>query len=192
MSGMKTIRTFVAIPLGDQVKREAIRLIERLRHPDDRIKWVPTDNLHLTLKFLGEVDNTEVPSVCNVVQDACRDRDPFELHFAGTGGFPDLDRPRVLYVAIEDESRGLTEIVSELETGYADLGFKPESRDYTPHLTIGRTKGGRGKASEEVIARMRAAQQLEIGRMVVESVHVIASFLDKQGPTYQVMGSVEL
>ena len=189
---MKTIRTFVAIPLSDEVSRKAIRLIEKLRHPGDGIKWVPTDNLHLTLKFLGEVENTEIPAVCNVIQDVCADREPFELHFAGTGGFPSLDRLRVLYAGIGDQTGSLTGIVSELDRDYADLGFKPESRDYTPHLTLGRAKGGRGRASEELIERLRKEEQLEFGQMVVDTVHVIASFLDKQGPTYQVMGTVEL
>ena len=95
IAAMRTIRTFVAIPLTSQSQR-TIRLIERVRQPSDGIKWVPTDNLHLTLKFLGEVDNTEVPAVCDVVRDVCADRDPFELHFARTAGFPSIDRPRVL------------------------------------------------------------------------------------------------
>ena len=189
---MKTIRTFIAIPLGDEVNRKATRLIERIRQPGDGIKWVPTDNLHLTLKFLGEVDNTEVPDVCNVVHDACADRDPFELHFAGTGGFPSIDRPRVLYARIEDASHGLTDLVSELDQRYANLGFKPESRDYTPHLTLGRTKGGGRRAGEDVVERLRSEEQTEIGDMLADSVQVIASFLDKRGPTYQVMDTVEL
>jgi 2'-5' RNA ligase len=192
IADMKTIRTFIAIPLGDEVLRKAIRMIERLKQPSDGIKWVPTDNLHLTLKFLGEVDNTEVPAVCNVVHDVCADRDPFELHFAGTDGFPSIDRPRVLYIKIEDTAGALTDIVSELEDQYADLGFKRESRDYTPHLTIGRTKGGSRRAGEDVIKRLRSEDQTEIGAMLADSVHVIASFLDKRGPTYQVMDTVEL
>mgnify|MGYP001816210207 CR=1 FL=1 len=189
---MRTIRTFIAIPLGDEVLRKAIRMIERLKLPGDGIKWVPTDNLHLTLKFLGEVDNTEVPAVCNVVHDVCADRDPFELQFAGAGGFPSIDRPRILYTKIEDISNSLTEIVSELEDQYAELGFKRESRDYTPHLTLGRTKGGSRRASEDVIERLRSEHQTAIGEMLADSVQVIASFLDKQGPTYQVMDTVEL
>jgi 2'-5' RNA ligase len=192
IANMKTIRTFIAIPLGDEVSRKAIRLIERIRQPGDGIKWVPTDNLHLTLKFLGEVDNTEVPDVCNVVHDVCADRDPFELHFAGTDGFPSIDRPRTLYIKIEDATETLSEIVSELDRDFADLGFKPEPRDYTPHLTLGRTKSGSRRAGEDVIERMRSEQQTEIGDMVVDSVQVIASFLDKKGPTYQVMDTIEL
>ncbi len=189
---MRTIRTFIAIPLGNEVSRATIRLIERVRQPSDGIKWVPTDNLHLTLKFLGEVDNTEVPAVCDVVHDVCAGRDPFELHFAGTGGFPSIDRPRVLFVGIEDSTETLTQIATELDRDYADLGFKPESRDYTPHLTLGRTKSGSRRAGDEVIERLRNEQQTEIGRMVVDSVQVIASFLDKKGPTYQVMDTIEL
>ena len=192
MSGMKTIRTFIAIPLVDGVKQEAIHLIQRLKHPSDGIKWVPTDNLHLTLKFLGEVDNTEVPRVCDVLEDACEDIAPFELQFAGTGALPSLQRPRVLFAGIRDDSGQLTEIVAELERDYADLGFKPESRDYTPHLTLGRVKGGRGRASEEVITRLEAEQDLQLGNMMVDTIQVIASFLDKHGPTYQVMGTIEL
>ena len=192
IANMKTIRTFIAIPLGDEVHRKSKRLIERIRQPGDGIKWVPTDNLHLTLKFLGEVDNTEVPAVCNVVHDVCADRDPFELHFAGTGGFPSINRPRVLHIKIEDVSGTLTEIVSELEDQYAELGFKREPRDYTPHLTLGRTKGGSRRAGEQVIERLRSEQQTEVGAMLADSVQVIASFLDKQGPTYQVMDTFEL
>lgn len=189
---MKTIRTFVAIPLGDEVSRKAVRLILRLKEPGDGIKWVPTDNLHLTLKFLGEVDNTEVPAVCDVVRDVCADCDPFELRFAGIGGLPSIDRPKVLYAGIEDQTNSLTQIVSKLDQKYAELGFKPESRDYTPHLTLGRTRGSSRRAGDEVITRMQSEEQIEIGRMVVDQIQVIASFLDKQGPTYQVMGRVDL
>ena len=66
---MKSIRSFIAIPLDPEVSRAAVRLIERIREPGDGIKWVPTDNLHLTLKFLGDVHNTEVPQVCEVIRD---------------------------------------------------------------------------------------------------------------------------
>ena len=68
---MNTIRTFVAIPLNEEVRRSAVGLIQKISRPQDSIKWVPTDNLHLTLKFLGEVDNTRVPRVCEVVRNVC-------------------------------------------------------------------------------------------------------------------------
>lgn len=189
---MKTIRTFIAISLNDQIRRETVRLIERLRQPDDGIRWVPTDNLHLTLKFLGEVENTAAPAVCRVVREVCDAYDPIELKFAGTGGLPSLERARVLYAGIEDPSGLLCEIVSDLDRAYGELGFKREPRDYTPHLTLGRVKRGSRRVSAEVLERLLAVRDVTLGTLVADTVEVVASFLDKGGPTYQVMDRVSL
>jgi 2'-5' RNA ligase len=189
---MKTIRSFIAIPLAEEVLRGTVRLLQRLSHPGDGIKWVPAENLHLTLKFLGEVDNTEIPEVCRTIRAASSGISPFELAFAGTGAFPDLDRARVIWVGIEDASGQLTQLVTELEGRLADLGFKREARDYTPHLTLGRVKGGSRRAQPEVIERVRQDQAIDLGTMQVDEVHLIASFLDKKGPTYQVMDTIPL
>jgi 2'-5' RNA ligase len=189
---MQTIRSFIAIPLSADVRRNAVRLIERLRQEGDGIKWVPTDNLHLTLKFLGEVDNTAVPAVCNVLHRVAGQCDPFELVFAGTGGFPDTERPRVLWAGIQDDSGSLCRIVGQLETDLAGLGFKPEPRDYRPHLTLGRTRSGSRRASADVVARIEAESKAPLGKLMVEKLQLVASFLDKSGPTYQVMDTIEL
>ena len=169
-----------------------MRLLHRLSASGDGIKWVPADNLHLTLKFLGDVENTEIPSVCNVIRGICQKYDRFQLRFVGTGGFPNLQRPRILYAGVEDTSAALTEIVMQLEKDLAALGFKPEPRDYIPHLTLGRTRGGSRRAGREVIERVAAEEQTELGSMVVDSVRLLGSFLDKQGPSYQIMDTIEL
>lgn len=189
---MRTIRSFIAIPLADDVSRNAVRLLQRIRAAGDGIKWVPSDNLHLTLKFLGDVENTEVPSVCKVTRKLCQQYDPFPLRFVGTGGFPNADRPRILYAGVEDSSGALTEIVTQLEKDLAELGFKQESRDYTPHLTLGRTRGSSRRVSCEVLERLLSESETELGTMMVDCVQMFASFLDKQGPTYQVMDTIEL
>ena len=189
---MKNIRSFIAIPLASEVSRAAVRLIKRLSEPGDGIKWVPTDNLHLTLKFLGDVDNTQVPRVCEVLHEVCGAYEPFDLEFFGTGGFPDTERPRVLMACVNDPSESLTGMVMQLETELAELGFKPEPRDYTPHLTLGRTKSGSRRASSEVVDRLKREQQTQLGSMPVDTVQMIASFLEKGGPVYQVMDTVKL
>lgn len=189
---MKNIRSFIAVPLNTEVGRSAVRLVKRLRQPGDGIKWVPTDNLHLTLKFLGDVDNTEVPRVCEVLHEVCSDFAPFDLEFAGTGGFPNLQRPRVLFAGVHDPSESLTQLVLQLERELAELGFKPEPRDYTPHLTLGRTKSGSRRASDEVIGRLEREHQTNLGGMSVDTVQMFASFLEKGGPVYQVMDTVRL
>ena len=148
---MQTIRSFIAVPLAPEIRRGAVRLINRIRHEGDGIKWVPTDNLHLTLKFLGEVDNTEVPRVCDVISGVTERFEPFELTFSGTGGFPDTDRPRVLWVGIQEDTDSLVQMVGLLEKELAQLGFKPEPRDHRPHLTLGRTRGGSPRPASDVI-----------------------------------------
>ncbi|TWU43786.1 2',5' RNA ligase family [Novipirellula aureliae] len=189
---MHTIRSFIAIPLSPQVLHNATRLVAKVSEPNDGIRWVPTDNLHLTLKFLGEVDNTEVPEVCNTIREVVDGYSPFELEFAGIGALPSIDRPRVICVYGQDPTGSLCEIVAKLEKRLADQGFKPEPRDYRPHLTLGRTKGGSRRASEEVIEKVKAYQDMKFGQMEVDAVELIASFLEKRGPSYQVMDTIEL
>ncbi|MEO1524365.1 MAG: RNA 2',3'-cyclic phosphodiesterase [Planctomycetota bacterium] len=189
---MQTIRSFISVPITAQVSSSAKRIIKRLQPFDSGIKWVPLDNLHLTLKFLGEVDNTEVHEVCRSIRRVTDTVAPFELRFAGTGGFPNSERPRILFAGVEDPSGELVRMVSELERVLADLGFKPEPRDYTPHLTLGRTRSNSGRAREELIAEMKQMGDVQLGEMVVDQVQLMASFLDKGGPTYQVMDTIDL
>ncbi len=191
-SHMQSIRSFVAIPLPTGVRSAAARLIHRIRDPGDGIKWVPTDNLHLTLKFLGDVENVQIPEVCDRIREACGGVPPFELRFAGTGAFPSLERPRTLWVAIDDPSENLRRLVGELESGLAELGFKPEPRDYRPHLTLGRTRSRTRRTAPEVIQRLQAEQDVRLGEMQADTVQLMGSFLEKRGPSYQVMDTIEL
>ncbi|MCA9141083.1 MAG: RNA 2',3'-cyclic phosphodiesterase [Planctomycetales bacterium] len=189
---MQTIRSFISIPITPAITSAAIKIIKTLKPHDDGIKWVPTDNLHLTLKFLGEVDNVEIPEVCKTIRRVTETIEPFELHFSGTGGFPSAEKPRIVYAGIDDPSGNLVTLVSGLEKQLAGLGFKPEPRDYTPHLTLGRTRSNSRRAGSELVDAMAALGNVNLGEMVVDEVHLMASFLDKAGPTYQVMDTIEL
>ncbi len=189
---MQTIRTFIAAPLSSEITRPAARLIKKLKSEGDGIRWVPTDNLHLTLKFLGEVDNVEVPKICQTIRKITSQIDPFALTFAGTGAFPDPSRARTLYAGVSGEIEPLCAMVSEFEKQLAELGFKQEPRDYRPHLTLGRTRSGSRKAKTEVIERLQANSEVHLGEMTVDRVQLIGSFLDKTGPTYHIMDTIDL
>ncbi|TWU07915.1 RNA 2',3'-cyclic phosphodiesterase [Stieleria varia] len=189
---MKTIRSFISVPLAPLITAGAAKLIKKLKPFDEGIKWVPLDNFHLTLKFLGEVDNTEVPTICNRLREIAEDYDPFELSFAGMRAMPSGQRPRILSVKVADESGSLVQLVGELETSMADLGFKQEPRDYVPHLTLGRTRSNTRRVSEAVIAEMERLGDYHLGEQVVDEIQLMASFLDKGGPTYQTMDTIEL
>lgn len=174
------------------IQKSAANLVRRLSGERDGIKWVPGDNLHLTLKFLGDVDNREVPKVCDVVRQCCEEVGPFTLHLRGAGAFPDKNRPRVVYAGVLEGGEPLTKIVGGLEPGMAKLGFKPEPRDYIPHLTLGRTRGGSRRGSPELTERIEANESFDLGFTEVEKLVIMASFLDKAGPTYQVMDTISL
>jgi len=189
---MHTIRSFVAIPLSPDVQRSAKRLMRDLRQEKDGIKWVPEDNLHLTLKFLGEVIDRDVPAVCQAIRNVCQQIDPFALEFAGAGGFPTSDRPRVIWAGIVDGGESLISLVAALETELAKLGFKPEPRDYRPHLTLGRVKSGSRSAGDDLVDRVQRNADRKLGAMAADQVKLIASFLDREGPTYNVMDTIWL
>ncbi|MFG0289965.1 MAG: RNA 2',3'-cyclic phosphodiesterase [Rhodopirellula sp. JB044] len=210
---MKTIRTFLAIPLPAPLARSAAEWIHEMKEAGAQkrstpgtpppsspassnsamgVKWVPEDNLHLTLKFLGEVENIEIPKICDVAADVCEQFPPFELLFVGSGFLPDVDRARVLIARIEDPTDSLTAMVRMLEERYADLGFKRESRDYVPHLTLGRARSGSRRVSQTAIDHWRQYENESLGEMTAGSIQVIGSFLDKHGPTYNVMNTVDL
>lgn len=189
---MQTIRSFIAIPIPTPLRKSAANLVRRLQGERDGIKWVPGDNLHLTLKFLGDVDNREVPQVCQVVRDCCAKIPAFPLEFHGAGAFPNPDRPRVVYAAVREGGEPLSQLVACLETNLAKLGFKPEPRDYVPHMTLGRTRGGSRRGSTDLAQRIEAHSDHPLGTMVAEKVLVMASFLDNEGPTYQTMDTIPL
>lgn len=189
---MQTIRSFISIPITPAITSAAIKIIKKLKPFDDGIKWVPLDNMHLTLKFLGEVDNVEVHDVCKTIRRVTETLEPFELRFSGTGGFPNALKPRILYAGVDDPTGNLVTLVAGLEKELADLGFKPEPRDYTPHLTLGRTRSNSRRAGNELVDAMTALGDVILGEMVVDEVNLMGSFLDKAGPTYQVMDTIEL
>ena len=189
---MQTIRSFIAIPIPTDIQKSAGNLVRRLSSPGDGIKWVPAENLHLTLKFLGDVDNREIPRICDVVRACCADEPAFLMEFFGVDAFPSAERPRVVYAGLRQGGEPLKRIVDALEKQLADLGFKPEPRDYVPHMTLGRTRGGSRRGSGELRERLAHSHDATLGNTVADRVLLMASFLDNAGPTYQVMDTIPL
>ena len=189
---MQEIRSFIAIPIPAAIAKSAATLVRRLSHDGDGIKWVPSENLHLTLKFLGDVDNRQVPEVCQVVRNCCAGIQPFEIDLCGADAFPNTNRLRVVVVRIGQGGEQLATIVERLESQLANLGFKPEARDYVPHMTLGRTRGGSRRGSPELARSITENTNYHVGQMSVDQVYVMASFLDKAGATYQVMDTIKL
>ncbi len=178
------IRTFVAVEVSADVRARAGQLMARLGATGTKVKWVELRNLHLTLKFLGDVDARELPQVCTAVAEAVRTLPAFEIELVGAGAFPTASRPRTLWMGVGRGSEGLIEVHERLERGLAGLGFRREGRRYQPHLTIGRVRGEKADALADVVAEL---ESFPGGVSSVDEVVVFSSELAKEGPTYEAM-----
>jgi 2'-5' RNA ligase len=136
------MRLFVAIPVGEPALGALGRLLDRYRRTGWPVKWVGRDGLHLTLKFLGQVEEERVAEIGQVLREAVAGTPILSFSLTELGAFPTLHRPRVLWVGLEAEP-ALELLVNRLEQRFEPLGFAKEGRPFRPHVTLGRIREGR-------------------------------------------------
>jgi RNA 2',3'-cyclic 3'-phosphodiesterase len=188
---MDTIRTFIAVAIAPDVKQRAAELIQRLRASRADVKWVEPPNMHLTLKFLGDVLAANTAAVCAAVTEVAQGFAPLSLSFRGAGAFPDANRPRTVWLGLERGAQELSELALTLEEMLADLGYPKEDRSFHPHLTLGRVRNA-GPALKELTHFIRENAEFDAGVTEVREVIVFASHLDRAGPTYEALGRAPL
>jgi RNA 2',3'-cyclic 3'-phosphodiesterase len=188
---MGTIRTFIAIDIAPVIKAAATKQIRELQKFVSDYRWVDVPQMHITLKFLGNVLDREIPDLCRKVEGAVQESPIFDVGFCGLGAFPAPDRPRVLWMGIDDPEGEFSRLSRRLDQALADMGFQPEKRDFKAHLTLGRcqTVPRRSRALEDYFERQR---DVEFGHMEVDQVIIYSSFLERQGPTYTPMDTIDL
>ncbi len=188
---MATIRTFVAVEMSSAVRSRAASLIERFRVAGAKVTWVAPQNMHLTLKFLGDVPDVDSPGVCQAVEEAVSGLASFEIVCRGAGAFPDARRPRTLWIGVDSGVDELVALHDAVDAALAPLGFARERRRFQPHLTIGRVRESGPKVAE--LGRLvEKHADFEAGLGAVDEVTVMASFLEKSGPKYEALVRTEL
>ena len=187
---MQKIRTFVAVPTSSTVQKRAADLIDRLRDSEENVSWVNPDNLHLTIKFLGDVPNTEVSQVCQAVGRAASSHGPFSVSYEGMGAFPNRERPKVVWIGVGQGSEPLVNLHASVDSSLCNLGFPPDRRSYQPHITVGRLR--RPVSGQQLCELMEQYESFSVGTVEVNELLVMASFLDKGGPSYDVMARFQL
>jgi 2'-5' RNA ligase len=188
---MKRLRTFIAVDLGKPIRERLVSLQERLAGTGAPVKWVETPNLHVTLLFLGEVDQRDVPAVCQAAADVCTGQAPFTLAVEGVSCFGDPRRPRTLWVGVESGAAELCALHDALEPPLLDLGcYRREERRYTPHITIGRVKNDR--PSSALAQELAKLTRWQAGQTPVREILVMSSELTADGPIYTVMSRAKL
>lgn len=191
---MQSIRTFIAFEVGNDVRARVADLTKRLKKSSADVRWVDPAQMHITLKFLGDVPNVEVPDVCRVVSEVADEFEPFELEFAGAGAFPNVSNPKTLWIGIapgEGFDR-LAAMNDRLESRLHDeLGFARERRKFTPHLTIGRVNNTT-ESQAELTTILTENASFDAALTEVDELLVFASYLERNGPLYTVMGRAEM
>lgn len=176
------MRLFVAVNLPAAEKLRIAALLDQLRDLQSPVRWLDGESLHITMKFLGEVPETEVPSITSALDRCVANANVFDVDVSGFGAFPSVSRPRIFWIGVEP-SNALIELQQNVEAGLERLNFEPEERGYTPHITIGRVPNA-AKADGAVVDRMRRIVQYK-ARVSVESVDLMRSHLGRGGARYE-------
>jgi 2'-5' RNA ligase len=136
-----TIRAFIAIELPETIKSSIETIQARLKSLELPLRWVRVENIHLTMKFLGDIEEIEIESIESVLRDSVKMQTPLTLSAKGVGVFPGIRRPRVLWVGIHDHETGLAGLQKSIENQLHRIGYSKEGRPFKGHLTVGRAKG---------------------------------------------------
>ena len=169
---MEQLRCFIAIELPEEIKAGLSRLQAKLKPSQFPVKWVNPYSIHLTLKFLGNVNADMTGQITEAMAEATPGVSPFQLEIKSLGVFPNPRRVQVIWVGVSGEVDKLLQLQKGIESALAKLGFAPEARAFTPHLTLGRV---RDQASAE--------EQQKLGELVAGTKFETALYL--QGKCYQ-------
>ncbi len=182
-----SIRAFIAVDF--EASHELLGLIGGLRSSRARLRVVPPENLHITLKFLGGTEEGMVEPIVEVMETSVEGVAPFTLTLRGTGGFPSLRAPRVLWVGIHN-GEPMSRVAQQLELGLAKLGFPRERRRFSPHLTLARVKGPQGR--DDAVRLIERQRDTEFGLQSVEAIKLKRSELRPTGAVYSDIATVAL
>jgi RNA 2',3'-cyclic 3'-phosphodiesterase len=186
------VRAFVAINLPEDIIQQLGNQIESISSimPQELIRWVRESNIHLTLKFLGNVTTDNLDEITKSMKDIAAQHAAFHFDITSFGCFPDIHSPRTLWIGIRESSGELLWIQSDLEDALAGLGFSRERRKFHPHLTIGRVKRHVGR--NEISDLAQHLKQIKIGNLGTVQVDKIALMRSDLRPTGAVYNRISV
>ena len=137
---MDTIRTFIAVEIDSQTGQKISELVSILKKSNADIKWITDGQMHLTLKFLGNIDKDKVRGISEAISNISDNFNSFKIAFSKIGAFPSLNHPAVIWLGIDKGAESLKTLNEKIETALEKLGFERESHEFKPHLTLGRVR----------------------------------------------------
>jgi 2'-5' RNA ligase len=186
------MRVFIALKIPSEIQNYLAKLQSRLETSDADVKWVKPSNIHLTLKFLGEITQDEAGKVASIIKERATNKVKFAASLNSLGAFPNMNHPKVIWTGIQNGDLQIREIARELEKKLGEAGFLKEEREFNSHLTIGRVRTQRNAA--------KLIKEIEITgkdffknnlNFEVNSITLYKSVLNTDGPIYEVLRNEE-
>jgi len=182
------MRTFIAIELPPEIKDALSRLQRQLQNSQADVKWVQPQNIHLTLKFLGERDVKLIEKIMQILQEVTQGQKSFHARISCLGAFPSINSPRIIWVGIDLGDSETKEIAKELEGRISKIGIPKEDRPFSSHITIGRIRSPKNRDS--LIQNLNHLQD-KFGEFTLEfpvtKITLFKSTLSSRGPIYEVL-----
>ncbi len=188
---MAQVRTFVAIECSEHLRSSCEQAVAKLSDVVDGARWVQPENIHLTLKFLGEVEDRELHAVCQKVGEAAQTVSKFDVACRSVGAFPSVERPSTIWIDVVDSNDHVMELQQKVAESLSDLGFPIERRPFKAHLTIGRTRS-RDSGNPEWLKIVERYANREFGLLSVKEVVVFSSELERRAPVYTALARCPL
>ena len=187
------MRTFIAIELSREIRECLSRLQDKLKLSQADVKWVAPLNIHLTLKFLGEIDEKTSEQIKQILQDLAAGLKEFSLNLAYIGAFPSLKSPRVIWIGIDKGDEEVKTIARALEEKLPEIGITKEDRPFSSHITLGRTRSSKNRNNlAELLESLKEKLPEATAEMKVEKITLFKSTLTPKGPIYEVLKEVFL
>lgn len=185
------MRTFFCFELPESVKKEVRGMADSIDSPA-YVKWVAPENLHVTLKFLGDVNRKELPGIKKRAKESASQVDPFEIKIDKLSSFPNPGFPKVIWLGSNSPPEEIFRLQKDLENRMEGLGFEKEKRDYVPHVTLGRTKDENERKIERLGTKLKGLGLENDWTVSIDQLTLMESTLKPGGPEYDPVFHLDL
>jgi len=184
------MRTFIAIALPQEMRDYLACIQAELKKCQADVKWVQPENIHLTLKFLGERDEKKIEKIKEILEETAREKACFSLRLCNIGAFPKIDFPRIIWAGIDAGEKETEALALELEERIAKIGIPKEDKPFSSHITIARIKSPANR--EGLVQGLKKIPQIQGKEFRVEKITLYKSTLTPKGPIYEVLKEANL
>jgi len=184
------MRCFIAIPLPEDIHKELSKIQSQLKETEADVKWVETGNIHLTLKFLGEVDQTKIKTIFQQLKELISKYTRFETCMGKPGTFPTLLNPRVIWIDLNKNEDTINDLQKKIEEILQPFGFEKETRSFHPHLTLGRVRSK--KNIQKLTETIKSFSSPQSRPFTIDKIVLFQSILKPQGAEYTALDEFQL